>query len=423
MEVKPDVEVASISLFSSAGIGDLGIEYGCNIPVVLSAELLPERVALIRENYRNCKVIHGDIVKTKSEIIKGAIEILNEKRPLLVTLSPPCQGMSTAGAGKIMDEVKKGSRPKDDERNKLLIPGLEIVKKLQPEYFLIENVPGMKNTVVEWKKKQPKKLIDLIKPTVGKGYEIHSFVMEFANYGVPHTRKRLITIGKRTKQRSSTFTLHDRQAPSWFDVGKKEDQITILQAITYLCRPKKNDLLRQIPTMNIEHIRWISNIPKYSGKSAFSNNCREKDCRHREKKPAIFCRKCSKPLPRPTMIEDDDKLRLIKGRPSTYKRMLPHKPANTITMMSGVPSSDNSIHYSQNRVLNLKEIMVLTTFCNIENKAKSITTNYRWHGKYDFSSVMEPDDYLLQKNIIRQSLGESIPPLAMQRMVRSLLKW
>ena len=77
---------------------------------------------------------------------------MHGKRPLLVTLSPPCQGMSTAGAGKIMAEVKKGNRPKHDERNKLLIPGLEIVKKLQPEYFLIENVPGMKNTVIEWKK-------------------------------------------------------------------------------------------------------------------------------------------------------------------------------------------------------------------------------------------------------------------------------
>ena len=423
MEVKPDVEVASISLFSSAGIGDLGVEYGCNIPVVLSAELLPERVELIKKNYQKCRVVEGDIRKTKSKVIKDAIRIINGKRPLLITLSPPCQGMSTAGAGKIMAEVRKGNRPKDDDRNKLLIPGLEIVRKLQPEYFLIENVPGMKNTVVEWKKKQPMKLIDLIKPTVGKGYQIHSFVVDFADYGVPHTRKRLITIGKRTKQRSSSFTLHDEQPPVWFDVGKKKDQISILQAISYLCRPKKNDLLRQIPTMNDDHTRWISNIPKYSGKSAFDNNCSEKDCRHREKKTAIFCRKCTKPLPRPSMIEDDGKLRLIQGRPSTYKRMLPHKPANTITMMSGVPSSDNSIHYSQNRVLNLMEIMVLTTFCNIKNKAKKITTEYPWHGKYDFSSVMKPEDYLLQKNIIRQALGESIPPLAMQRMVQSLLKW
>ena len=34
--------------------------------------------------------------------------------------------------------------------------------------------------------KKPKRLLDLIKPTVGKGYEIHSFVLDFADYGVPH---------------------------------------------------------------------------------------------------------------------------------------------------------------------------------------------------------------------------------------------
>jgi len=34
---------------------------------------------------------------------------------------------------------------------------------------------------------------------------------------------------------------------------------------------------------------------------------------------------------------------------------------------------------------------------------------------------MEKKDYALQKNLIRQALGESIPPLAMQRMVSSML--
>ena len=36
-----EVVQASISLFS-AGIGDLGIEYGCSIPVAISAELVPD---------------------------------------------------------------------------------------------------------------------------------------------------------------------------------------------------------------------------------------------------------------------------------------------------------------------------------------------------------------------------------------------
>ena len=189
MSKRKQLVEASISLFSSSGIGDLGIEYGCGIEVSISAELLPQRVKLLRHNYPKSTVIEGDITKTAPKVIK----VWNKKhcnaRPLLITLSPPCQGMSTNGAGKIAAEVKKGKRPKEDERNKLLIPGLGVVRSLQPEYFLIENVSNMKNTVVSGNRNKPKRLIELIPKSVGKGYEIHSFVIDFANYGVPHHRK------------------------------------------------------------------------------------------------------------------------------------------------------------------------------------------------------------------------------------------
>jgi site-specific DNA-cytosine methylase len=105
---RDDVVNASVSLFSSAGIGDLGIEYGCDIPVVLSAELNEKRADLISNNYPEGIVIRGDIVKTKAIIISSTKKILAKKRPLLVTLSPPFQGMSTNGAGKISAQVKKG---------------------------------------------------------------------------------------------------------------------------------------------------------------------------------------------------------------------------------------------------------------------------------------------------------------------------
>ena len=174
---------------------------GVKSPVILSAELLSERGKLIRENYKSCEVVIGDIRKTKKTIISKAKEILGGKRPLLITLSPPCQGMSTNGAGKISAQVKKGKRPKHDERNKLLLPGLSIVKALQPEFFVIENVPNMKNTVIAFKKRKPKKLLELIPISVGRGYEILSFIVDFTYYGVPHKRKRLITMGRRTGQK------------------------------------------------------------------------------------------------------------------------------------------------------------------------------------------------------------------------------
>ena len=407
-------------MFSSSGIGDLGIEYGCGIEVSISAELLPERVKLLRHNYPKSKVIEGDITKTAAEII----EVWNDKhpnaRPLLVTLSPPCQGMSTNGAGKIAAEVKKGKRPKEDERNKLLIPGLGVVKSLQPEYFLIENVSNMKNTVVSWNKNKPKRLIELIPKSVGKGYEIHSFVIDFANYGVPHHRKRLITIGKRTGAKKSTLSEHSKP-PHWFNSGSESEQISVSEAIGNLLRTKKSDPLHRPPKMNERHIFWASQIPENSGNTAHMNACSSKSCKHIDEFRVVVCTKCGKLLPRPHVIEKDGAARAIKGYKTSYRRMSPHAPANTITMNSGVASSDVKLHYNQARVLTLKEIMVLSTFHDITNK-KTTQTTHEWAGKYSFDCVMAEKDYLLQKNIIRQSLGESIPPLAMQRMVKSLIQ-
>jgi site-specific DNA-cytosine methylase len=88
-------------------------------------------------------------------------------------------------------------------------------------------------------------------------------------------------------------------------------------------------------------------------------------------------------------------------------------------MNSGVASSDNNLHYNQNRVLTLREILILSTVYDLPEK-KGLE-NYPWSDKYTFTHSMKDSDYPLQKNLIRQALGESIPPLAMQRMVTSLL--
>ena len=413
-----EVADASISLFSSAGIGDLGIEYGCGIPVAISAELLDDRADLIEANYPHCTVIRGDLRQTKGEVIKTWQNNFPKKRPKVMTLSPPCQGMSTNGAGKIAAQVRKGKRPKEDERNKLLLEGLEVVRVLQPEHFLIENVPNMKNTVVTWKNNKPKRLIDLITPAIGKGYIVHSFVVDFANYGVPHFRKRLITIGKRTQQGPSMMNEH-KSPPSWFDSGGIEEHITVRQAIGNRYNTSQKDVLHQMPKMNPNHVEWARHIPKGSGETAHMNACIA--CTHVDAFKIVMCTKCGQPLPRPQTLNPDGTRRAIRGYKTSYRRILPNQPANTITMSSGVPSSDVKLHFSQPRVLTLLEIMILSSIKNIENSRMQIKTDYPWNGKYSFESAMEPKDYLLQKNIIRQALGESIPPLGMQRMIKSLI--
>ena len=121
------------------------------------------------------------------------------------------------------------------------------------------------------------------------------------------------------------------------------------------------------------------------------------------------CSKCKTVLPRPHVIEDN-KPRAVKGYLTSYRRMQPNQPANTLTMNSGVVSSDVTLHYSMDRVLTPKELLRLATITNTRNKFRH--TEFPWADKYDFSSAMEETDYLLQKNIIRQTIGECIPPLA-----------
>ena len=93
--------------------------------------------------------------------------------------------------------------------------------------------------------------------------------------------------------------------------------------------------------------------------------------------------------------------------------------ASTVTMNSGSPSSDTQIHYSENRTNTIREVMILTTFLNpVISKPK-----YPWEGKYSFEGHVSDKELTQGTNIIRDAMGEAIPPLALQRLVQSVLKW
>ena len=90
------------------------------------------------------------------------------------------------------------------------------------------------------------------------------------------------------------------------------------------------------------------------------------------------------------------------------------KPASTLTMSSGVISSDMKGHPEQNRVLSLREILLLST---LDHSA--------WKKTYSFEGVrygrMSPDESF-SKKLVREVIGESIPPLAMMKLVQHIQK-
>ena len=158
----------AISLFSSSGIGDLGLKAN-GINTVIACELLEERMNLFHSNYPDTKCFQGDIWKLKDEITDYYKSTYAEA-PFLILATPPCQGMSSNGMGKMLSDYRKGMRPKMDERNRLIIPAVEIILSLRPEWVILENVSNMTNTLIYDEKGELLNIIDYIKYKLGKIY-------------------------------------------------------------------------------------------------------------------------------------------------------------------------------------------------------------------------------------------------------------
>jgi DNA (cytosine-5)-methyltransferase 1 len=442
------------SFFSGGGFGDLGVEYGCNLPVLTACELLEDRADLIRDNFPNTHVFEGDIWGLKNEITSKLDQMLGTYHPWLMLLSPPCQGMSSNGAGRIQSAIRSGARPQEDERNRLLLPGLELVEKFKPDWFILENVKRMENTIIRNEMNEPENILDTVtRRTLPLGYTVRSTILDFRKLGVPHNRERLITIGcripeitKLVKPIKQAFT----KSPSYlhpistFGPESGRDFLTISDTIGHLPKldaQKKmldsKDALHRVPKWNDKHYFWMSSTPE--GKSALdNNNC--KSCSYENTEKDLYC-KCGELLAKPSILRKSwkckcgdivsikknncpscglkatdeivERLELIRAFKTSYRRMRLDRPASTLTMNSGVISSDMKGHPVQNRVLSLREILILSTFEQSQN------SSFPWSGKYSFGKY---DKQSAEDKIIRQVVGESIPPLASATIVRRLME-
>jgi DNA (cytosine-5)-methyltransferase 1 len=93
---------------------------------------------------------------------------------------PPCQGFSTAGA-----------RDNADPRNRLIFHYLRIVETLKPKWFVFENVEGLLTS------NAGQSVADLITEFVALGYWVRLEKINFAAFGLPQGRKRVIIVGNR----------------------------------------------------------------------------------------------------------------------------------------------------------------------------------------------------------------------------------
>lgn len=416
----------AISLFSCGGIGDLALK-GAGVEVVLANELENDRAEVFCYNFPEVHMIVGDIWEKKEKIVRDTRSLLSGEELDIVFATPPCQGMSKNGRGKLLNLVRKGERPKVDPRNQLVIPAIDIFLELNAETLVMENVPEMENTLIpsSTSEKELVSIPEYILERLGSAFSSSIQVVEFADYGVPQRRQRLISVFSKNENIkdfiSKNGTIFPPKTHAKNPTGSLSPWITVRDAISKVpaldAKSKASSIhpdipYHKVPLLDDEKYLWVSHTPY--GKSAFDNQCINPECGYSENRThgskhdkdginkantctPLYCEKCSSLLPRP-WVRDGQNYRLMKGYTSAYKRMEYDLPSSALTRNLSYACSDNKLHPTQNRVLSIYEATILHTLD---------AYNFEWKRR---------DQKKVSDKLVRELIGESIPPGGLQQL-------
>lgn len=344
-----------LSLFSGAGIGETYFK-DVGINIIVANELLEKRANLYKSISPQTDVICGDI--TDKIVFDNIISKAKRGEVKFILASPPCQGMSVAGKNRNPDKMI------EDERNYLITYVVKAIKELQPRYVLIENVPALFKLVLNYKS-EFRTVLNILEYEFSEEYQIDGQIKDSSDYGVPQTRLRAII-----KMNLKGYDWN------WPDTVTKK--VTVRDAIGHLPSlesGEKSDIKWHFARIHDKNnVLWMKHTP--TGCTAFKNK-------------VYFPQK-----------KDGKK---IKGYESSYRRIKWDEPAPTITIRNDCIGSQRNVHpgrllpdgtYSDARVLTPLELMILNSL--------PIDWNI-------------PDD--TPEILIRQCIGESIPPLMLKKIV------
>ncbi|MGX2949247.1 DNA cytosine methyltransferase, partial [Frederiksenia canicola] len=376
------------SLFSSAGIADYGLKMAGG-KCLAACEIDPNRKETHEANF-NCPVFR-DIKQDKIKIV----ELLKNKEIDLLIATPPCQSFSTANSSRGKREDYKFAEK--DQRNTLFLEAVFIAQKLEPKFIIFENVPNFLERIV---KENNTGVIDKISNILDE--KLSHYVgwkgsLCFSHFGVPQSRKRSLCIYIRRDLASKYNINKSLLDPKLWDKKITEipknllelfDGLSSLDSSSEANAICKKDSLHIVPVLKEHHYFWVKNIPAYSGKSAWENNC--PDCNSEIPYGKVYCPYCNKPLlNRPHIINSDGTIRAIKGFKTSYRRMSASGLASTITTNSSAFSSDIKLHPVQNRVLSVRECALVQT----------IPYSFKW----------PKSQFIRKAHRIREMIGEAVP--------------
>ncbi|WP_348800556.1 DNA cytosine methyltransferase [Flavobacterium adhaerens] len=375
-------KIIGLSLFANVGIAE-ALFSDIDVEIKVANEIDKKRANFYSEVYPETNMICGDITNhnIKDEIINAS----RDENVNFIIATPPCQGMSEAG-----------KRNEFDDRNQLITDTIDVIKKVNPDYILIENVPTLLKTkiIVDGKTLL---IPEYIKNELNHFYNFNeSTLIKAMDHGVPQMRQRNI------------FLMVKKEKQIIWEFPKKEPPINLRDALSSV--PSVDPYLREgieftkskfpnfefkkeiatsiskwhsPPTHSWKHVEWMMYTP--SGKSAIYNDI-------------YFPKK-----------DNNDR---IKAHHNNYRRMNWDKPSRTITQNNGVISSLCCVHpghpyknkygeilYSDPRVLTIYELLIVSTL------------PLNW-----------PIPEWADETFIRKVIGEGIPSLLVKKIILELLR-
>lgn len=334
-------KIKGLSLFANVGVAEAMFE-SIGVEIVLANELIEKRARFYSDVYPNAKMICGDITDdaVRTQIVELAIELgVN-----LIIATPPCQGMSVAG-----------NRDPDDPRNQLIYYAIDVIKRVNPSFVMLENVPKQLTTKITVDGRKIR-IPDYIKRELQEAYVFNDNTLAKArDFGVPQLRERNI------------FLLVKKEFGFKWEFPEKQDEVTLEMAIGHL--PSLDPMLREGMALTLEkfpdfekkkalglsvskwhhppthpwrHVEWMMHTP--TGKSAIYNE--------------VYY---------PQKADGSE----IKAHHNHYRRMNWDKPSRTITMFNGFISTLATVHpgrpyeengellYSDPRALSVYELLIV----------------------------------------------------------------
>jgi DNA (cytosine-5)-methyltransferase 1 len=169
-----------IDLFAGAGGLSLGF-HQAGFDIRAAVEYDPIHCAVHEFNFPTCATICRSVTEIDGEYIRSRSGIGSAEISAVIG-GAPCQGFSLIGY-----------RSLEDPRNKLVSHFVRLVKELNPQYFVFENVKGL---TIGNHKRFLHDLIDEFK-RIGFGVLDPHRVLNALWYGVPQDRERLFILGAR----------------------------------------------------------------------------------------------------------------------------------------------------------------------------------------------------------------------------------